>query len=136
MVPLTDNIVFGRKIAFLCAMEAAVGSSFPRTRRKLSTFSTSGSSESTRQRRGTVKVTPRLRSPRPSLSGQCGGALLPHRLGHPKMPKRLKERRIPPAHRCTRSVNACEQPRAQCQLACGARTCEAGSRSWFPPPRY
>lgn len=135
MGPLADNIVFGRKIAFLCAMEAAVGSSFPRTRRKLSTFSTSDRSESRRQRRGTVKVTPRLRSPRPSPSGQCGGPLLPHRLGHPKMPKRLKQRRVPAAHRCTRSVNAREQPRAQCQPACGAKACEASTKSCFPPPR-
>lgn len=52
MVPLTGNIVFGRKIASLCATEAAVGSSFPRTRRKLSTFSTSDSSEPRRHREG------------------------------------------------------------------------------------
>lgn len=88
MVPLTDNIVFGRKIAFLREMAAAVGSSLPWTRRKLATFSTSDSSKSSQQRRGTVKVTPKLRSPRPSPSGKCGGkcggSLLPHQRGHPK----------------------------------------------------
>lgn len=82
--------------------------------------------------RGAVKVTPRLRSPRPGLSGHCAAPLLPHRLGQPEMPKRLKERRIPAAHRCPRPVTACEQPRAQCQPGRGARACEA--KSCFPPP--
>lgn len=135
MVPLTDNIVFGRKIAFLCEMAAAVGSSLRRIRRKLSTFSTSDSSKCGQRRRGTVKVTPKLRSPRPSPSGECGGSLLPHRRGHPKAKtfKRTEDSGGASLHPIRQTVQT-----SPSSMSAGLRgkTCEANTKSWFPPPRY
>lgn len=135
MVPLTDNIVFGRKIAFLCEMAAAVGSSLPRIRRKLSTFSTSDSSKCGQQRRGTVKVTPKLRSPRPSPSGECGGSLLPHRRGHPKAKtfKRTEDSGGASLHPIRQTVQT--SPSSMSADLRG-KTCEASTKSCFPPPRY
>lgn len=129
MVPLTDNIVFGRKIAFLCEMAAAVGRSLPSNAKETVDL----------QHLGQLQVQPAAPRHREGYSGTPLTAAEPvreMRFSSPssaRSPKHLKERRIPAAHRCTRSVKPCKNPPTQCQRG---ETCEARSKSCFQPPRH
>ena len=134
MVPLTDNIVFGRKIAFLCEMAAGVGSLLPeheancRPSAPRTAPSPARGSEAPWRLHGNWAQQGRARPVNAALLFSLIGAAT-------QKPEQLQERRMPEAHRCARSVKACKHPRAQCQLVCGGKR-EASTKSCFPPPRY